>query len=82
MNFEHHRSNLQMNLRPETGRDELMFKIEKSKHSKETIFYRLKREWNNLPKYLRKIDQIQTFKSKLKTHFFKQAFPDEHEQLF
>ena len=31
--------------------------------------------WNSLPYYLRKIESIDTFKSTLKTHLFKQAFP-------
>ncbi|CAJ1074417.1 uncharacterized protein LOC115370421 [Xyrichtys novacula] len=36
------------------------------------------RLWNSLPSYIRNIDSLPLFKSKLKTHLFKLAYPSHH----
>jgi hypothetical protein len=71
------RSN-ELNLRMNCGRDKYMFKIDVPTHRKESIYYKMKTEWNSLPIRIRKLDRIEIFKSKLKEHLYKQAFPEDH----
>ena len=67
-------------LRPGHGRDPLMFKstVDQCKNKTWNVYMIL--EWNALPLNLRSLDSLSTFKSKLKTHYFKLAFPDYPEQ--
>ena len=67
------RSTSNMPLRIATGgRDELMFEVKLQK--KDSIYYKIKSEWNRLPYEIRQITSISLFKSKLKTLFFNEAF--------
>ena len=67
------RSTSNMPLRIATGgRDELMFEVKLQK--KDSIYYKIKSEWNRLPYETRQITSISLFKSKLKTLFFNEAF--------
>ena len=63
------------NLRPGHGRDRLMFDCSLKQSKIETWLTKMILEWNGLPMSLRKIDNFDEFKSKLKTFYFKQAFP-------
>ena len=80
-NFPRFEHNTRINLRTETGRgrDNYMFAIQLPPHKKETLFYKMKAEWNQLPLKIRKtkLEDINIFKKNLKTHYFKQAFPEE-----
>ena len=61
-----------ISLRIGPGRDTSMFQLDLSK--RETIYSKLKSEWNKLPYDLRMSDNLNLFKTKLKTHFFLMAF--------
>ena len=61
-------------LREGRGRDRMMFAMKRPVHGKETTNDRIKKEWNNLPIKLRAEESINIFKSRLKAHFFSQAF--------
>ena len=74
MEFPKFEKNPDLNLREGSGRDKFMFKIEVPKHKKESIFYKIKKEWNSLPISLRKINNIPRFKKDLKTYLFRKAF--------
>ena len=65
-----------ISLRMGSGRDDFMFKDELPEHKKESIQYKMKRQWNSLPMKIRKINNLEQFKIQLKTHLFRQAFPD------
>ena len=56
------------------GRDDYMFKTELQK--KESIFSSMKLEWNKLPIRIRNTTSTDSFKSKLKTFLFGEAFPE------
>ena len=71
--FQHHNN---INLRTGCGRDPYMFKVTLPHHRKDTILEVFKNEWNALPLSVRMETSLQLFKKKLKTHFFKLAFPD------
>ena len=62
-----------INLRIRPGRDNHMFHTELDS-KKETIFTKIKIEWNKLPLELRKEESVNIFKTKLKTLLFKEAF--------
>ena len=63
-----------MNLRPGSGRDNLMFHLSNEQAKKNTIQTKLIVEWNRLPINIRQITSIQSFKTELKTFYFKEAF--------
>ena len=66
-----------INLRTESGRDKYTFKMDDTPaNEKETIYYKMKKEWNSLPISIRKIENIKFFKPQLKAHLFRQAFPE------
>ena len=65
-----------INLRVGQGRDDLMFKYPPTKSSHNSFFFKLITHWNRLPYHIRTIDNVKHFKSKLKTHLFKMAYPD------
>ena len=54
------------------GRDDHMFQTEMRK--KDSIFTKIKTEWNKLSLQIRKLTSITLFKSKLKTFLFNEAF--------
>ena len=63
-----------MNLRPGSGRDNLMFHLSNEQAKKNTIQTKLIVEWNRLPINIRQITSIPSFKTELKTFYFKEAF--------
>ena len=63
-----------INLRTGCGRDTKMFAIEKHASQRETIDDKIKIEWNKLPPEIRNQTSLTTLKTKLKEHFFIQAF--------
>ena len=65
-----------INLRTGVGRDEMMIQISLAQRKKNDIYTKIILEWNNLPLELRRIQDIETFKVKLKTHFFRIAFAE------
>jgi hypothetical protein len=64
-------------LRVGMGRDQTMFARWDKSYNDNLIFCKLVTTWNNLPYNLRKIETITEFKTKLKTHYFEIAFPDQ-----
>ena len=63
-------------LRPWHGRDCMMFICNLEQCKNQTWITKMILEWNNLPVDLRKITKIDNFKKSLKTHYFKNAFPE------
>ena len=61
-------------LRPGSGRDKWMFQSDVGVHKSSTYVSKMKIEWNELPLEIRRVEDYETFKSKLKTHYFKKAF--------
>ena len=78
--FSKFQKNHNINLRDGTGRDHNMFEIELSRNKKESILYKIKKEWNSLPLNIRSTNDHQKFKRKLKTHLYKIAFPENMEE--
>ena len=74
--FNKYSQTTEMNLRRGTGRDEFMFCVSIPPHKRDTLHYKIKTEWNSLPLNIRKIKTISSFKTMLKTHLFRLAFPD------
>ena len=62
------------NLREGVCRDEMMFKVEIQK--RDTIYSKIKSEWNKLPLNLRQNENLNSFKIGLKTYLFNQAFEE------
>ena len=62
-----------MSLRPGRGRDTLMLTV---CNDRSLLFSKLTSEWNSLSLELRSTNTIDLFKRKLKTFYFRQAFPD------
>ena len=62
-----------ISLRVGSGRDTYMFDESTSQNS---IKNKLITEWNKLPYVLRTVESLTTFKSKLKTFYFRAAFAD------
>jgi hypothetical protein len=56
------------------GRDDLMFECSLSLVKSATWVSKMVSEWNQLPVELRSLKDVELFKSKLKTHYFKLAF--------
>ena len=65
-----------MQLRVGCGRDNLMFQDSLQQHKSKTLCSKVIKEWNSLPLSLRQITSIKSFKTKLKTFFFKEAFKE------
>ena len=65
-----------MDLRTGLGRDSLMFQETLKQRKVGSLYAKMIDQWNNLPIYLREIQQLATFKSKLKTFFFEEAFAE------
>ena len=63
------------NLRPCSSRDNLMFACSLEQRKRETWITKMILVWNKLPLTLR-IIQLNSFKSALKTYYFKDAFTD------
>ena len=72
-NFE---ASTTMSLRVGSGRDAYMFSLSTSQSRQNSIKTKLISEWNNLPYALRTEESVSTFKSKLKSFYFKEAFTD------
>ena len=62
------------NLRPECGRDDLMFNCSLQQRKNETCIIKMIIQWNELPVNLRSLDKFEPFKTRLKTYYFRQAF--------
>ena len=62
-------------LREGYGRDKSMFKLPAIKQQNRCIFSKLILNWNIIPYSVRIITSLPLFKSRLKTHLFKQAYP-------
>ena len=62
-----------ISLRPGCGRDALTLTTQ---YNNSPLFTKLSTEWNKLPLDLRSTNSLETFKGKLKTFYFRQAFPD------
>ena len=65
-----------MDLRQTSGRDSLMFKETLQENKTLTLAVKLKKEWNNLPLQTRELKNLNSFKSNVKTLFFRQAFAE------
>ena len=63
-------------LRPGYGRDALMFNCNLEQCKNKTWIVHMILEWNALPLSIRSSETLVDFKTKLKSHYFKQAFPD------
>ena len=61
-------------LRPGSGRDQFMFEISLNQIKNGNLLTLMISEWNSLPLNLRKIRELNVFKTHLKTCMFKQAF--------
>ena len=57
------------------GRDKFMFSSESWELRSRVLSSQIKNEWNALPVNIRKCKTLETFKTKLKTHFFEDAYP-------
>ena len=64
-----------INLRVGQGRDEFMFKFPPIKNQSNSLLTNLILNWNGLPYSIRAIENLSNFKTKLKTHLFKKAYP-------
>ena len=66
------------NLRITTGRDPYMFNTTIDDHRRNSIINKIKINWNSLPLPIRQLpyQQIQKFKTELKTFLFKIAYED------
>ena len=64
-----------INLRVGQGRDNFMFQNPPLKSQHNSLFNKLISSWNSLPYNIRTTTTLQLFKTKLKTHFFKKAYP-------
>ena len=73
--FEMFRPTTSINLRIGQGRDNLMLKYTSMKFENKSLFSKLAFYWNRLPYAIRIIQSIDSFKSKLKTYLFKEAYP-------
>ena len=73
--FHQYVSQLEMELRRGTGRDQLMFDTSSDHLNGKQIFIQIRRQWNALPLQIRECNQISIFKKKLKTEFFSQLEP-------
>ena len=62
-------------LRVGYGRDKFMFKPHTIKQQNRSIFSKLILNWNSLPYHIRTVKSLAIFKNNLKTHLFKQAYP-------
>ena len=58
------------------GRDRLMFHCDLAVHKSTTYVSKMIIEWNELPFALRQSENINVFKSNLKTYYFQKAFGD------
>ena len=63
-----------INLRDNYGRDEFMFKFPLL-NDNYSLLSQLILNWNSLPHNIRTAESIGQFKSRLKTHFFRKAYP-------
>ena len=72
--FNKHHPTTTTNLRIGPGRDPFMFEINVPSHKRETLIYKMKRQWNSLPIALRRAEGVESFKTKLKTRLFLNAF--------
>ena len=70
--FQRYSPTTSLTLRPGCGRDTLMLT---TKYENAPLFSKLSCEWNGLPLDLRLVNSIEIFKGKLKTFYFRQAFP-------
>ena len=75
-NFKLYQRNEDPNLRPSTGRDNLLIKINLEQQKKNTLFTKIINEWNSLPFELRNNVELNGFKRDLKTYLFRIAFKD------
>ena len=64
-----------INLRDARGRDIHMLKYPEMKFENQSLYSKLAFHWNRLPFSIRTIQSLGEFKSKLKTHLFKIAYP-------
>ena len=75
-NFKLFQPNLLRNLRYGVGRDKSMFEITLEEMKNPTVLIRIALTWNDLPLDLRVEQDLETFKTKLKTHYFRAAYGD------
>ena len=73
--FEMFRPTTPINLRIGQGRDGYMLEYPSIKFESKSLFSKLIFHWNRLPYEIRILNSISNFKSKLKTHLFKLAYP-------
>ena len=74
--FNDFRPNTQISLRIGSGRDTTMFKQLPNFLNNKLLFCKLIEKWNKLPISLRIIESISEFKTKLKSHYIRLAFPE------
>ena len=65
-----------ISLRPDCGRDFLMFECSLKQTKSSNWISKMISEWNILPLSIRSISNFLAFKKELKTFFFKEAYPD------
>ena len=66
-NFPKFKRTTQIDLRQNTGRDDLTFSEEKNPWKSMTLFSKIKAHWNSLPYDIRNCKSLTLFKSKLKS---------------
>ena len=74
--FQDYQSSTSISLRYGLGRDQSMFQYLSIFLNDSLLFVKLVSNWNKLPFFLRQIQSLTEFKSKLKSHFFRLAYPD------
>ena len=73
--FEIFEPTTSINLRIGQGRDNHMLRYPSMKFENKSLLSKLTFHWNRLPYNMRVIQSISNFKSQLKTHLFKKAYP-------
>ena len=68
--FEKFTPTTTIQLREGSGRDNYMFHVTLHENKKPGLFSKIKLQWNLLPLELRKCDNLELFKKKLKSHYF------------
>ena len=74
--FEDYVPTTNINLRIGIGRDQTMFKCWDRAYNHKLFYCKLITNWNSLPHDIRKIENLNTFKTKLKTYYFTKAYSE------
>ena len=74
--FDDYEPTTNIGLRLGIGRDKTMFKLWDKSYNVKLFFCKLILNWNSLPYEIRTVEKMSEFKTKLKTYYFKKAFPE------